>query len=193
MLAEVLAVARLTPDAGPHADFCGTCTACLDACPTHAIPSPGVVDANACLAYWTIEHRGGIPEERREATVDWIFGCDVCQEVCPWNAGFAQPAEAPAFGAREDLRGLDPVEVLSMSEEAFRKRWSGTPLMRAKWEGMRRNACLVLGNTAEAEDPRARDALEKALADPDPVVREHAAWAHKRLKRRGFSMEGNSR
>ena len=188
MLAEVLTAAELTPDPGPHADFCGSCTACLDACPTDALTEPGLLDANACISYWTIEHRGPIPEERRAGLDDWVFGCDICQEVCPWNASFAQPPATPrAFGARPDLKGLDPVEVLGMDEATFRGRYSGTPLMRAKWEGMRRNACVVLGNTASPGDSRAREALGSASEDPDPVVRDHAAWALKRLENRDFS------
>jgi epoxyqueuosine reductase len=188
MLAEVLTAAELVPDAGPHADFCGSCTACLDACPTGALVEPGLLDANACISYWTIEHRGPVPEERRAGNGDWIFGCDVCQEVCPWNASFAQPPGTPrSFGARPDLKGLDAVEILGMDEATFRARYSGTPLMRAKWEGMRRNACLVLGNAADPGDFRVRQALATATADPDPVVREHAAWALNSLERRTFS------
>ena len=119
---------------------------------------------------------------------NWIFGCDVCQEVCPWNASFAQPPATPrAFGARADLKGLDPVDILAMDEAAFRARYSGTPLMRAKWEGMRRNACVVLGNTAFPGDSRAREALGKASEDPDPIVRDHAVWALKRVEKRAFS------
>ena len=183
MLAEVLTAADLTPDTGPHADFCGSCTACLDACPTDALVAPGLLDANACISYWTIEHRGPIPVERRADLGDWIFGCDICQEVCPWNASFATPSNTPpAFGARPDLRGLDAVEVLGMDEATFRARYSGTPLMRAKWEGMRRNACLALGNRAAPGDPRAQDALARAAEDPDPVVRDHARWALEALQ-----------
>jgi epoxyqueuosine reductase len=195
MLAEVLSAAALTPDPGPHADFCGTCTACLDACPTQAIESPGVVDAQLCIAYWTIEHRGPVPEERRAGNGEWIFGCDVCQEVCPWNATFARgpTRQAPPFGAREDLRGLDPVEILGMDEATFRGRYSGTPLMRAKWEGMRRNACLVLGSTGDPADPRAREALVRASGDPDTVIRDHALWALKSMKERALTLPGNRR
>jgi epoxyqueuosine reductase len=178
MLGELLTQAELEPDPGPHADFCGTCTACLDACPTGAIVEPGVVDANACIAYWTIEHRGAIPPSRREEMGTWIFGCDICQSACPWNRRFARPAAGAPFGGREDLRGLDPAEVLSLDEAAFRARWSGTPLMRAKWEGMRRNACIVLGNR---RDPAGAPALTRALADDDPVIRSHAAWALGRI------------
>jgi epoxyqueuosine reductase len=185
LLGEILSAAELEPDAGPHPDHCGSCTACLDACPTRAIVEPGVVDSNLCISYWTIEHRGPIPESRREGIGDWMFGCDVCQEVCPWN-GPGGPARRIASAARaeeidqhplrfrDDLRDLDPMDLLSLSEAEFRGRFSGTPLMRAKWEGMRRNACIVLGNVRSRE---AVPVLRRALDDPDPTVRSHAAWA----------------
>jgi epoxyqueuosine reductase len=184
LLGELLTCAELRPSDGPHQEFCGTCTACLDACPTQAIVEAGVVDANRCISYWTIEHRGTIPEDRRTGLDDWIFGCDVCQDVCPWNLSFSQPASSRLFKQRDDLNGLDPVEILGLDEATFRKRYSGTPLMRAKWEGMRRNACIVLGNR---RDPAALPALRKAQADPDPVIRDHAAWAIERVG------EGSSR
>ena len=181
LLGEVLTCAALTPDDGPHQDFCGTCTACLDACPTGAITAPGVVDSNACISYWTIEHRGPVPEERRPGMGDWIFGCDVCQDVCPWNASFAKPAEDDPFARREDLRGLDPEEVLALDEAAFRARYSGTSLMRARYDGMRRNACIVLGNRGDSD---ALPALRAAAVDADPLVREHALWAIARIEDR---------
>jgi epoxyqueuosine reductase len=181
LLGEVLTCAALEADSGPHEDFCGTCTACLDACPTRAITSPGVVDSNACISYWTIEHRGAIPEARREGVGDWIFGCDVCQDVCPWNVSFAKPARDDPFARREDLSGLDPAEILGLDESAFRGRYSGTSLMRARFDGMRRNACIVLGNRGDA---CALPALRAAAGDPDPVLREHALWAIARIEDR---------
>jgi epoxyqueuosine reductase len=181
LLGEILAVAELEPDAGPHADHCGSCTACIDSCPTEAIVEDGVVDSNRCISYWTIEHRGGIPEEHRAGIGEWIFGCDVCQDVCPWNHSFARPQEADPFSIRADLGGLDPEHVLEMDEATFRSTFQGTALMRAKWEGMRRNACLVLGNRRDA---RAVPALTRALRDGDPVVRDHAAWALARIDSR---------
>ena len=182
LLAEVLAVAALEPDEGPHADFCGTCTACLDACPTGALIAPGVLDANLCISHHTIEQRGPVPVERREGTGDWIFGCDVCQEVCPWNRTFAREGTSPLREPRPDLAGLDPAEILAMDEATFRRRFSGTPLMRARWDGMRRNACLVLGNR---RDRSARTVLVRALEDSDPTVRSHAAWALERISSSG--------
>jgi len=178
LLGELLTTAQLDPDPGPGTDACGTCTACLEACPTGAIVEDGLVDARRCIAYWTIEHRGALPPEQRAGIGAWIFGCDVCQEVCPWNRRFARPAADPALRRRDDLHGLDAVEILRLDEATFRRRFSGTALMRAKWEGLRRNACVVIGNRARGED---LPALEDALTDADPVVRGHAAWAIGRL------------
>jgi epoxyqueuosine reductase len=186
LLGEILTTVDLEPDPGPHAEFCGSCTACLDACPTHAIVEAGVVDARRCISYWTIEHRGAIPEAERPGLGDWIFGCDVCQDVCPWNTGFARPSAFEKFGPRADLEGLDPLEILNSSEAEFRERYSGTALMRAKWEGMRRNACIVLGNAGGTD---ALPALARACQDPDPVVRSHAAWAHGRIEARRAASE----
>jgi epoxyqueuosine reductase len=177
MLGELLTTARLESHRGPREDFCGSCTACIDACPTDAIVADGVVDSNACISYWTIEHRGAVPAGRRAGNGDWIFGCDVCQECCPWNHRFARLDRDP-FGRRPELAGLDPEEILAMDEKEFRARYSGTALMRAKWEGMRRNACIVLGNRG---DKGALPALTAAVHDRDPVVREAAAWAIDRV------------
>lgn len=178
LLGEVLTTAELQADPGPHADFCGTCTACIDACPTRAIVRAGVVDSRRCISYWTIEHRGSVPESRRAGIGDWMFGCDDCQTVCPWNVQFARETRGDPFELREDLRGLDPGEILAMDERSFRERYSGTSLMRAKWEGLRRNACIVLGNRGRSD---AVPVLARSLSDADPVVRSHAAWALERI------------
>lgn len=178
LLSEILTTASLESDRGPHADFCGSCRACIDACPTEAIVEPGVVDSRRCISNWTIEHRGPIPESRREGNGEWLFGCDICQDVCPWNRTFAEAVPAERFERREDLAALDPIELVGMDEATFRRRYSGTSLMRAKWEGMRRNACVVLGNRGNA---RALPALERALTDVDEVVAGHAAWAIGRI------------
>ena len=178
LLGEIVTAAELVSDPGPHADHCGSCAACIEACPTGAIVEPGVVDSNLCISYWTIEHRGEIPERHRAGIGDWIFGCDDCQTSCPWNESFARETQGDPFSLREDLRGLDPHRILDMDEREFRRRFSGTALMRAKWEGMRRNACIVLGNRADAASA---PALRRALSDPDPVVRDHAAWALGRI------------
>jgi len=181
LLGEILSAAELEPHDGPHEELCGTCTACLDACPTGAIVADAVVDANRCISYWTIEHRGAVPQDRRSGHGDWIFGCDVCQEVCPWNRRFGRDPERATTDSAPDLDGLDPLEILAMDEPTFRARYSGTALMRARWDGMRRNACIVLGNRG---DRSARTSLERARRDADPVVRAHATWALERIGRR---------
>jgi epoxyqueuosine reductase len=139
------------------------------------------VDSRRCISYWTIEHRGAIPEPMREGIGDWIFGCDVCQEVCPWNHKSTAVVPRARFDLRDDLAGLDPAEILAMDEATFRERYSGTSLMRAKWEGMRRNACIVIGNRG---DPSHLPFLRDALDDPDPVLRSHASWAIRRIEGR---------
>ncbi|HZV04289.1 MAG TPA: tRNA epoxyqueuosine(34) reductase QueG [Gemmataceae bacterium] len=158
----------------PHtASHCGTCTACLQACPTQAFVAPGMLDSRRCISYLTIEHRGDIPDELRSGVGDWLFGCDVCQDVCPWNRK-APPGREPALQGRPELERFDLIEVLSLSEEAFRHRFRGTALWRTKRSGLVRNAALVLGNTGDAA---ALPALRRALDDPEPVVREAVRWA----------------
>ena len=178
LLGEVLSVAELEPDPGPHQEFCGTCRACIDACPTGAIVDDGVVDSGRCISYWTIEHRGTIPPERRGGNGEWLFGCDVCQEVCPWNERFARPVSDDRFSRRAEWSHPDPEELLAMDERSFRERFSGSSLMRAKWEGMRRNGCVVLGNGGRSSSV---PALAQALTGEDAVVRAHAAWALGRI------------
>jgi epoxyqueuosine reductase len=180
-LAALLLDRELTPDPAHEAAHCGTCTACLDACPTRAFPAPGQLDARLCISYLTIELRGPVPEPLRAGVGDWLFGCDICQEVCPWNRK-APPGAEPAFRALPDLEAVDPVELLGLSEEDFRRRFRGTALMRSKRRGLLRNAALVLGNRG---DPAALPALRKALADPEPRVREAAGWAIARILARG--------
>jgi epoxyqueuosine reductase len=176
-LGALLLDLELRPDP-PHAtSHCGTCTACLDACPTGAFPQAGVLDSRRCLSYLTIELKGSVPEELRPAMTDWLFGCDICQEVCPWNRK-ASAAREPAFGPRPDLVGLDPVEILSLSEEEFRQRFRDTALSRTKRRGLVRNAALIVGNRGES---RALPALRQLVHDPEPVVREAAAWALERI------------
>jgi epoxyqueuosine reductase len=180
-LGALLLDLELEPDAPHVAQHCGTCTACLDACPTQAFVGAGQLDARRCISYLTIEHRGTIDAGLREGVGDWLFGCDVCQEVCPWNGKAVETAE-PAFRGRRDLEAIDLVELLSLSEEDFRRRFEGTALMRSKRRGLLRNAALVLGNQKDAD---ALPALRKALDDPDPVVREAAKWAVERITRGG--------
>jgi epoxyqueuosine reductase len=163
----------------PHfAGHCGTCTACLDACPTQAFPAPGMLDSRRCISYLTIELRNDIPTEMRGQLGDWIFGCDICQEVCPWN--YKTPAAAePAFVSRPGLLAVNLIELLGLSEEAFRRLFRDTALWRAKRRGLLRNAALVLGNQ---RDQTALPALRRALADPEPMIREAAQWAIDRIE-----------
>jgi epoxyqueuosine reductase len=167
----------LQPDQPFESDHCGTCTACLDACPTQAFAGPGQLDARRCISYLTIELRGPIPTELREPMGDWIFGCDICQEVCPWNRK-APPSKEPAFQPLEGLATPDLVELLGLSPEAFRQRFRGTTIPRTKRSGLLRNVAIALGNSG---DLRAVPALIKALQDAEPPVRGAAAWALGRL------------
>ncbi len=176
-LGALLLDLELQPDAAHTTSHCGKCTACLEACPTAAFPEPGVLDSRRCLSYLTIELKGSVPEEFRPAMTDWLFGCDICQEVCPWNRK-APGGREPAFAPRPDLVALDPVEVLSLSEEEFRRRFRDTALSRTKRRGLVRNAVLIVGNRGERA---ALPALRQLLDDPEPVVREAAAWALERI------------
>jgi epoxyqueuosine reductase len=173
----VLTTADLVPDAAA-AEHCGSCTACLDACPTQAFVAPWTLDARRCLAYLTIEHRGEIADAWKPAVRDWLFGCDVCQEVCPWNRK-APPAGEPALAPDAPLPAL--TALLAMDEAAFRARFRGSAVRRARRAGLARNAALVLGNRG---DRAAEPALRRALDDPDAGVRDAAAWALDRLGRR---------
>jgi epoxyqueuosine reductase len=172
-LTAILTDLDLPHDAPLETDHCGTCTACLDACPTDAFVEPRVLDATKCIATLTIEDHGPIPPLLRAETADWIFGCDVCQEVCPWNRHAPGSAE-PAFAPRGGEATLDLAELLRLDEVGFRRRFKGSPLLRAKRQGLARSAAIALGNRP---DPAAFDALTAALADAEPVVREAAAWA----------------
>jgi epoxyqueuosine reductase len=156
-------------------DRCGTCTACLDACPTRAFVEPYVLDARRCISYLTIEHRGDIPGELAERQGSWLFGCDVCQEVCPWNRK-AEPGRDPALGPTASFGSLE--SLLALDQDAFRARFRGTALRRTKRAGLLRNAAIVLANRGERG---AAGALTCALGDDDPVVRRAAAWALARL------------
>jgi epoxyqueuosine reductase len=179
-LGALLLDLELTADAPHESSHCGTCTACLDACPTGAFVGPGVLDSRRCISYLTIELRGPIAEELRRPLGDWIFGCDVCQEVCPWNRKAPLGVE-PALRARVDLEAVDLVELLGLSEEEFRRRFRGTALMRARRRGLLRNAALALGNRGDAT---ALPALRKALEDPEPLIREAAQWAIEQITSR---------
>lgn len=173
LLGELLLTLDLPSDV-PLADLCGECTRCLDACPTGALPEPYRLDARRCLSYWTIEHRGAVAEPVRGFLGDWVFGCDACQEACPWNRR-PLPADHPELDLPERRRTLDLAGLLELDEEGYRTLFRGSPMRRARAEGLRRNAALAL---AGRSGRRAREALGTAAErDPSPVVREAAAWA----------------
>jgi epoxyqueuosine reductase len=173
LLAALVTDVSLPADDPLQTDHCGTCTACLDACPTGAFPAPRVLDASRCISALTIEDHGAMPAARRAELDDWIFGCDVCQEVCPWNRHAPGSAE-PAFQPRGGQASLPLADLLALDERAFRDRFRGSPILRAKRRGLLRSAALVLGNRPH---PPAFAALEAAASDDDAVVRGAAAWA----------------
>lgn len=173
LLAAVVTDVSLPADQPLQTDHCGTCTACLDACPTAAFPAPRVLDASRCISALTIEDHGPVPEARRAELDDWIFGCDVCQEVCPWNRHAPGSAE-PAFQPRGGEASLALADLLALDERGFRDRFRGSPILRAKRRGLLRSAAVALGNRPH---PPAFAALAAALADDDAVVRGAAAWA----------------
>ncbi len=179
-LGALLLDLALQPDEPFSATHCGTCTACLDACPTQAFVGPYELDSRRCISYLTIELRGPVPTGLRADMGDWLFGCDVCQDVCPWNRK-APLGRAPELAPRSELVELDPVEILGLSEAEFRGRFRHTALWRTKRQGLLRNAALVLGNMG---DQRALPALEQAADDPDAAIRDAAWWALDRIKER---------
>ena len=186
-LGALLVDLALQPDEPFQADRCGTCTRCLDACPTQAFAAPRVLDATRCISYLTIELKGEIPEALREPMGALLYGCDICQDVCPWNVSFAQGLREQALAPREELAGKDARtlarEMLAMDDDTFRVVLKGSPMKRTKRRGLARNAAVVLGNVGDAGDV---PALTAALDDPEPLVRQHAAWALARIAgRRG--------
>jgi len=176
----------LVPSAPFDADRCGTCTRCIEACPTDALVAPRELDARRCISYLTIEQRGAIDEEFREALGGLVYGCDICQEVCPWNVRFASALREPTFASRAIFRDAGPRdgtralarEILMMVPADYAAAFKGSAIKRAKLWMLQRNACVVLGNFGTAEDAAV---LEAMLAHENDVVREHAAWAVARV------------
>jgi len=173
LLTAFLTDVPLPADAPLETDHCGTCTACLDACPTRAFPEPGVLDASRCISALTIESREPVSPQLRTAMGDWIFGCDVCQEVCPWNR-HAPGSGEPAFQPRRGEATVCLTEVLGLDEQAFNARFRGSAIRRAQRTGLLRSAAIALGN---GPDPGSFAPLVAAARDRDPVVREAAIWA----------------
>jgi epoxyqueuosine reductase len=177
-LGEVVTDLEMAGDA-PRPDMCGSCTACLDACPTQALVAPYELDATRCISYLTIEVKGAIPDGLREGVGRHVFGCDICQDVCPWNRK-RRHTGGPAFAAREAMVAPD---LAAFAESAldpaeFVRRFRGSPMKRARRRGLLRNVAVAMGN---ARDAAHRPVLERLAGDEDPVVREHAAWALARL------------
>ncbi len=174
----------LAPGEPPPPDFCGTCTRCLDACPTQAFPQPYVLDARRCISYLTIELRGEIPEEFRAHVGDAVIGCDICQDVCPWNRK-APVAALAAFEPRERLLAPGLEWLASISQEEFSAVFRKSAIKRAKWRGIIRNACVALGNSAASLDPAARQRvtalLDRLASYGDALIASHARWALARL------------
>ncbi len=172
-LAALLTDVELAYDAQQATDHCGTCRACLDACPTGAFPRPHVLDASRCISYLTIELREAVPVELRRGIGDWVFGCDVCQDVCPWNSHVPASKEAD-FAPQVENNPLDLASLFDLDDAAFLARFRHTPLWRPRRRGLLRNAAIVLGNRPT---PRAVPALAKGLQDTEPLVRGACAWA----------------
>ena len=176
-LANIVTTLEL-PVGEPQKDRCGSCTRCIDVCPTQAITAPYQLDASKCISYLTIEHDGAIPLEYREAIGDRLYGCDECLDVCPWNK-WAVPTEEAKFAPRElfELR-----DMLAWEESTFVERMRGSPMRRLKLHRFKRNICVVLGNVGTDLD---LPILKAVAAGPDRMVAEHALWAIGRIERRG--------
>jgi len=175
-LSVILTTLEFEPDE-PLPDRCGSCTRCIDACPTQAITGPYQLDARRCISFLTIENKGPIPEEFREAMGNRIFGCDDCLDACPWNR-FAKASRDAALQPRREILDKPLREFLGLDDAGFKALFRGSPILRAKRRGFLRNVCVALGNTGTRED---LPALENAMSDPEPLVREHAAWAVEKI------------
>jgi epoxyqueuosine reductase len=180
LLAELFLDLDLEPDPPFQTDQCGTCTRCIDACPTDCILPDRTIDAGRCISYLTIELKDDIPTGLRAKLDDWIFGCDICQAVCPWNR-FAPPQGDPAFNAGSNSHQSDLSQELQLTSEDFNRKFKDSPVRRSKRRGYLRNVAVALGNTGSSEDI---PALQAALNDPEPLVREHAAWAIESINKR---------
>ena len=176
-LGAIYTTLPLEPDV-PHADTCGSCRACQDACPTDAFPAPYRLDARRCISYLTIEHKGPIPEEFREAIGNRIYGCDDCLAVCPWNKFADSAARHHAFLPREELLAPDLADLLALDDAAFRQKFSGSPIKRIGRDRFVRNCLIAAGNSGNAA---LAGQVEGLTGDPDPVVAEAARWALERL------------
>ena len=175
-IGELILTTDLQPDP-PATDHCGTCTKCIDACPTDAI-EPYVLDSNRCISYLTIELKGAIPRDLRSGMADWVYGCDICQDVCPWNEKHARPTPDPIFQSRPGFERPRLRDLLALDQEEFSRTFKKSPIKRTKRRGLLRNAAVVLGNIGDSSDV---PALAGALSDDEPLIRQHAAWALGRI------------
>jgi epoxyqueuosine reductase len=181
-LGEILTDVELEfdPPAKEPAGTCGSCRRCQDLCPTHAFPAPYIVDSRLCISYLTIELKDAIPVELRPLMRNWIYGCDECQSVCPWVKQYARPGAKRFLSFDPDFSAPRLVDLMQLDEKGFRDRFAGTPILRTKRLGLLRNVAVALGNSG---DITALPILEKALTDPEPLIREHAQWAIERTRR----------
>jgi epoxyqueuosine reductase len=179
LLAEILLGTDLEPDPPFTADRCGTCTRCIEACPTHCILPDRTLDARRCISYLTIENKGEIPSELRPLVGNWTFGCDVCQIVCPWNRFSAKEFDQ-TFAPYPDLPNPDLTADLMLTPQGFNRKFKDNPVQRARRGGYLRNTAIALGNSSSLA---AIPALEKALQEATPLVRQHVEWALKRIRR----------
>ena len=186
-IGELITNLPLEIDAPPP-DRCGTCRRCLDACPTEAFIRPYVLDSKRCISYLSIELRGAIPEELRPGMGQHLFGCDICQDVCPWNRK-APFTPNPAFAPRADLVAPQLSDLAAMDETEFRERFRGSALKRAKWRGFMRNVLVALGNSGQKLHQKI---IARFLQHPDGMLAETAAWAQQRLQQSSAQEEGTS-
>ena len=178
LLAEILLGISLEPDAPFGFDRCGACSRCIDACPTECILPDRTLDARRCISYLTIELKGSIPPDLRARMGDWVFGCDVCQEVCPWNR-FADAQGDPAFTPRADGGAPELTVEADLSQQAFNRKFKDSPVQRAHRRGYLRNVAVALGNSGR---PAVTSALKRLIEQGDALVREHAVWALDRIQ-----------
>ena len=179
LLAEIFLDLELEPDPPFTTDHCGTCTRCIEACPTDCILPDRTIDAGRCISYLTIELKGDIPPELRPLIGGWIFGCDICQMVCPWNR-FAVPDGDPAFNLHVDISQPNLIQELELSPQDFNRKFKNSPIQRSKRRGYLRNVAVALGNEGK---PEVVPSLEAASKDVEVMVRNHAAWAIERIRK----------
>ena len=184
-LGEIITTLELEPDAA-EVNHCGTCSRCITACPTAAITAPFQLDSRRCISYLTIELKGSIPVEFRALIGNRIYGCDDCLAACPWNR-FARDGAMMKPHARADLSEPNLLELLALDEAGFKRRFTGTPILRTKRRGLLRNVCVALGNVGREDD---LPALQQATNDPEPLIQEHARWAIERIEERSKSGPG---